>query len=218
VEAVGEIEIGPGEAGGGEHGGGDVDVGGVGVGAEVELGGGVNLFNGEAEGEAGGAELDGEEGPGEGGVMGFDLGGDLVEVMDDGFGGVAVAEVVIAGVEEERGGLGEGDELIEEVDAGGEGGATEGQIEGLGEMEIIGEARPEAEGGRAIEDDRMRGGRATEEAMAEGGDFRVVPVQGNRVAGWWLALADEDGFKAIDDGGEAFGLDAEHVGRGGGLL
>jgi len=146
VEAVRGIEFRAGEAGGLEHGGGEVDVGGVGTAEYFGLDEGVGFGDGVAEVEAGGAELDGEEGPGEGGVEVGDFVGEGAEAVVEEFGGLAVAEVVVAGVDEEGVGLGERDELIEKVDAGGKGGSAEAEVKGAGVGEIGGEGGPEANG------------------------------------------------------------------------
>ena len=69
--------------------------------------------------DAGGAEFDGEEGPGEDGIEMGDFVCEGEEAVVKEIGRLAVAEVVIAGIDEEGVRLGEGDELIEEVDAGG---------------------------------------------------------------------------------------------------
>lgn len=53
--------------------------------------------------------------------------------------------------------MGEGDEVIEEMDAGGEGGTAEAEIEGAGVGEVGGEVGPESNGGRAVEGYGLRG-------------------------------------------------------------
>lgn len=58
--------------------------------------------------KAGGAELDGEEGPGERGVEVGDFVGEGEEAVVEEFGRLAVAEVVIASVDEEEWGWARG--------------------------------------------------------------------------------------------------------------
>lgn len=121
--------------------------------------------------EAGGAEFDREEGPGEGGIEMGDFVGEGEEAVVKEIGRLAVAEVVIAGIDEEGVRLGEGDELIEEVDAGGEGGSAEAEIEGSGVGEVGGEGGPEADGGGAVEGYGLGGEGAFADALGEFGDF-----------------------------------------------
>jgi len=176
VEAVRGIEFRAGEAGGLEHGGGDVDEGRVGKGEDFGLDEGVGFGDGIAEVEAGGAEFDGEKGPGEGGVEMGDFVGEGEEAVVEEFGGVAVAEVVVAGIDEKGVRLGEGDELIEKVDAGGEGGSAEAEVEGAGVGEIGGEGGPEANGGGAVEGYGAGGEGALVQALGEFGDFGAIPI------------------------------------------
>jgi len=151
VEAVFFEEVGGGWLAGFEHGGGGVEV--------VEtlallaefLDGEVCLIHLGPEVPAFGAGFDGEEDDVGLGESGVDFFGEVLEIVDDDFGGLAFADVVIARVEEDGLGLIGEDDALGEVEGIFEFGAAEATVDrdeiGEGFLEV-----PEADAGGADEE------------------------------------------------------------------
>jgi len=100
---------------------------------------------------AGDAGLDGDEGQGDVAEVLTGAGHQLLEKNEYLFRVTAIAEVVVAGIDNDGIRVKGGDEAIEEPDACGQSRAAEAQVDRLVRGKILIQALPEPDGGTAIE-------------------------------------------------------------------
>jgi len=101
---------------------------------------------------AGDARFDGDEGEGDITELAAGAVHQLLKKNEYLFGVTAVAQVVIAGIDDHRSGMKGGDEAIEEPVAGGEGRTAESKVDGLPGREVLEQPVPEADRRAAVKE------------------------------------------------------------------